>query len=131
MAEAKLATEIINALACAHCGMLFGITADFETRRRKDHQSFYCPNGHTQSYRGENEEDRLKRQLKEEQDRTAWEKRQRERAESNAKGARIAAGKAKAAHARVLARVKAGVCPHCHRTFKQLAAHMKCKHGAK
>lgn len=31
---------------------------------------------------------------------------------------------------RMETRVAAGVCPHCNRTFKQLAAHMKCKHSA-
>jgi hypothetical protein len=28
-----------------------------------------------------------------------------------------------------LKRVQRGVCPHCNRTFQNLAAHMKCKHN--
>ena len=29
---------------------------------------------------------------------------------------------------RLLRRIKAGICPHCHRTFQQLARHMESKH---
>ena len=54
--------------------------------------------------------------------------RQREWAESRARGANIAAGKAKSQAKKMLQRVHAGVCPHCNRTFKQLAQHMKDKH---
>ena len=30
---------------------------------------------------------------------------------------------------RLTKRVENGVCPHCHRTFQQLARHMKSQHG--
>lgn len=52
----------------------------------------------------------------------------REWAESQARGANIAAGKAKAARRRLEHRVNCGVCPHCRRTVKQMAAHIKSKH---
>ena len=39
------------------------------------------------------------------------------------------AAKAKATLSSQTRRVNAGVCIHCNRTFKQLAAHMKCKHS--
>lgn len=52
---------------CCFCGIAFGMTKDFEQRRREDHQSFYCPNGHGQSYRGKTAQqkriDQLKRQV--------------------------------------------------------------------
>jgi len=123
--------ETLESVRCATCGILFGITSDYMRRRRDDHGDFSCPSGHINVYRGQSETDRLRAELANEQHRTAYEKRMREYAEKNAKGARIAAGMAKASLGRTMTRVRAGVCPHCQRTFKQLAAHMKCKHGAK
>ena len=34
------------------CGIVFWITKGFDDRRRSDHKTFYCPNGHTMSYPG-------------------------------------------------------------------------------
>jgi len=125
----------LTVLNCANCGMEFGISVDFETRRRDDHKSFYCPNGHPQSFPGKTENEKEIARLKLELNSRELEaKRATERAkwaESSAHGARISAGRAKAAMARVSARVHAGVCPHCNRTFKQLASHMKQKHQEK
>jgi hypothetical protein len=35
---------------CAACGIEFQITKVLYARRKKDHRSFYCPNGHTLHY---------------------------------------------------------------------------------
>lgn len=55
----------ITILECATCNIVFGIGADFEGRRREDHEHFYCPNGHQNFYNGpteaEKERDRYKR----------------------------------------------------------------------
>ena len=78
----------------------------------------------------ESEVDKLRKQLTDE-------KLKRERAERDTEWARVAERQAEAARAKVekklrlqTRRIEAGVCPHCQRTFKQLAAHMKCKHAA-
>jgi|SRR3990167_10194114 len=34
----------------AGCGVSFWVTEGFDGRRREDHQSFFCPNGHTLTY---------------------------------------------------------------------------------
>jgi hypothetical protein len=118
---------------CCNCGIQFAMPADFQARRRDDHEWFYCPRGHKQHYTGETETARLRRELqavRAEAERTQAYLNSRICAEkSAANGAAIRAGKAKAKLARTLERIGAGVCPHCQRTFKQLAAHMKCKHG--
>lgn len=102
-----------NAVDCANCGMPFGITPDFEQRRRQDHRSFYCPSGHSQSYSQESEEERLRKRLEAEQRQTRMERELRLKAEQQ------------------LSRVQKGVCPKCNRSFKALERHMKTKHGAK
>lgn len=108
--------------------------AALQARRLKDRRDFWCPNGHSQHYTGKSDEakriEELERALAAEKSRADRERSNREWAESRAKGANIAAGKAKAAARRLTHRVECGVCPHCRRTFKQLAAHMRAKHGA-
>lgn len=46
------------------CGLLFAIPTNWDNLRRKDKRSFYCPNGHSMSYRGETKEQKLRKQLK-------------------------------------------------------------------
>lgn len=50
--------------ACARegCGVAFWITENFGDRRRADHRSFHCPNGHSQSYKGETDAQKLVRE---------------------------------------------------------------------
>jgi hypothetical protein len=122
-------------IMCASCGTAFCMESHLHGCRLTDNLNFYCPNGHANVYHG-GEVDRLKRELAEAkaqslraEQRIEQERRTREWAEKRARGANIAAGMAKAAAGRLRARVHAGVCPDCHRTFKQLAAHMKAKHG--
>lgn len=111
---------------CARCGVEFAITGDYEKRRREDKKTFHCPNGHIQYFPGKTPDEReieeLKSQLASETSARKW-------AETRAKGAAVKAGKAKAEKARLERRVNCGVCPHCSRTFRQLAAHMKTKHS--
>lgn len=99
-----------NAIDCARCGMPFGVTPDFQERRRKDHALFYCPHGHSNVYQDETEEEKLRKRLQMSERQTRMEREQREKAE------------------RQLARVNRGVCPKCNRTFKALQRHMATKH---
>lgn len=117
-----------EATTCCNCGVEFASPILFQ--RHRDGEMFYCPNGHGQHYIKTTEQ-RLREELE-------AERRKRENAESDAqwhksqaKGAAIQAGKARAALQRIEKRINAGVCPECHRTFKQLASHMKCKHPDK
>lgn len=49
---------------CANCQVTFAMTEDMIGRRRKDHKTFYCPNGHTNYFAGKTDEEKLKEQLK-------------------------------------------------------------------
>lgn len=124
----------LQAIDCCECGIEFAMTAAFIHTRKTDQVSWFCPNGHKQFFpKGETAEQRqireLKAQAESERQRANRAEESRKWAETNAKGARISAGKALAAKRRLEQRVRCGVCPHCQRTFKQLAAHMKSKHG--
>lgn len=106
---------------CASCGCLFGLEQNMMSRLQESHKNFYCPNQHANCYFGETEADRFKRQMEEQRERANRERDARLREEHTKN---VALGKLRASNARI----KAGVCPCCHRTIAQLAAHMKTKH---
>ena len=106
---------------CCNCGIEFHITDDLYRRRVADRQSFWCPNGHPQSYRGESEAEKQRRRAERaEQSVAMWreEAEQHQRSNTALKGA-ITKMKRRSAH---------GTCPCCHRTFANMARHMRSKH---
>ena len=105
--EVVTITEKLSIENCIACGMAFGMPSAVEKGRRRDHKSFYCPNGHGQHYAAENEEEKLRRQLT---DAMARETSLRDESD------------------RIKRRIANGVCPCCNRTFKHLGRHMKNKH---
>lgn len=118
---------------CCSCGVLFAMTTDFRSEKLKDRndhnrRSFYCPNGHVQWYTGETAEQKLKRELEQERKDKEWYKRNYRAKSEEAKHERNRANGYKGHATRITKRVKAGVCPCCNRTFKQLALHMATQH---
>lgn len=130
--EQKLITE---ECCYAGCGVLFAMTEEFVRERRKDHQWWYCPNGHQQQYSGKNEAEQLREKLEEErrqrqsaEQRVAmWQDEARE-AEERAKRERNRANGYKGHATRITKRAKAGVCPCCNRSFENLRRHMSTQH---
>src|SRR5882757_1310386 len=55
----------MRALTCCHgdCGMTFAVPLWWEQGRRQTKSLWYCPNGHSQSFTGDNEAERLKKEL--------------------------------------------------------------------
>jgi hypothetical protein len=50
---------------CITCGVIFGLPERIREARRNDHKTFYCPNGHTLSYRGETDAEKAEKRAKE------------------------------------------------------------------
>lgn len=128
--EQQLITE-----TCYSCGILFAMTKEFRDERLKDRRSFWCPNGHSQAYVGRTEAQKLKEQLEEErrqrqsaQQRVAYYQDEAREAKERAEHERRRANGYKGHATRITKRAKAGVCPCCNRTFKQLAQHMATQH---
>lgn len=48
---------------CANCGIEFCLPQAVEDKRREDHKTFYCPNGHSNYYPAATEKERRIRQL--------------------------------------------------------------------
>lgn len=105
---------------CYKCGIVFGMPDHYETKRREDGESFWCPNGHSQHY-GEGSNEKLRREnqrLLQRQAELQDERREAERLRD------LAVKR----EGRLKKRIAGGVCPCCHRTVAQMANHMKTKH---
>lgn len=113
---------------CCNCHVPFAMTRDTYNRRREDHKTFYCPNGHPQVYTGKSELqrareeiDRQKRTIEWERERTKQARDERDRKEYER---RAAVGQV----TKIKKRIGRGVCPCCNRTFENLARHMSNQH---
>ena len=107
----------IRLLGCGHYAVL---PPDRWTRLMQTGEQLWCPYGLAVSYT-ETENARLRKQLGTAQE-VANSARQAE------KTTLLMLEAEQRAKQRLLRRVKAGVCPHCHRTFQQVARHMASKH---
>ena len=119
MSTTITATVCFVTTSCSSCGVLFAIPEWLERKRRSDGEHFYCPNGHPLWF-GKSRADKLQEEL----DQKARELRTATCEILNERNAREEAE-------RKLRRVNRGVCPHCRRSFQNLARHMACKHKEK
>jgi DNA repair exonuclease SbcCD ATPase subunit len=121
-------------IECANCITHFAMDEALQRRCRETGRDFYCPNGHINVYR-DNELARLRKereQLKHEADnarkRMTWAERLAETAAQERDQVKKAHAATKGQLTKTRKRIANGVCPCCHRTFKQLASHMAHKH---
>ena len=137
MAKVAVRTEItldyqgaenLVVLACGACGAPLALTEAMQKELRRTHATFWCPNGHTRHYPAETEEERLRSALAEAQQLTNRWKATAENRQSQLYEALDILHTAQQTRNLLEKRVDAGVCTHCHRTFRQLARHMKSKH---
>lgn len=125
MAETLMYSGELTVVTC-WCGVRHAIPSELRreqmrARETGGRQDVYCPLGHSHAPAGESEADKLRRRLEQERDRRARETSRADQAEASA-----AAHKGHAT--RLRRRAKAGTCPCCKRTFKQLARHMETQH---
>jgi len=109
---------------CCTCGIPFGVSKDFNEECRRMGKSFFCPNGHTQSY-GKSAADIVR------EEKAVLERRLQ--AELNeARHLQLVAEKERDSAIRksrkIERRIAKGVCPCCNRTFEDIARHMATKH---
>lgn len=101
----------IAILACAHCSVPFGITVAFQERREEDHASFYCPNGHANVYRGDNTEEKLRKEVERLKRQSQWRLDQMDAARNDAELQRRKAAARKGVITKMKTRIANGVCP--------------------
>jgi hypothetical protein len=110
----------LNPHTCPTCCVVYGLSSELEQRRQETGENWYCPNGHSVVFRKSD---------------VGIEKERREHAEREAAYWQSEADRHSRAHSatkgqltKMRKRIQAGVCPHCNRTFQQLARHMERKH---
>lgn len=134
MAKATTHVITINPHDCPTCGVSYGLTSEYEKRRRADGKSWLCPNGHWVTYmKSDLDREREARKAAEREAaamaaearcaRRQW-KEEQDRHQST----RRSLAATKGVVTRVKRRVGKGVCPCCNRTFQNLARHMESKH---
>lgn len=118
---------------CDGCGVIFAITKQLEERRREDHKSFWCPNGHSMSF-GENTKEKELREAKrkaerEEALRRDYQESLRVRNEELKRTERSLAA-TKGVLTKTKKRAAKGVCPEptCKRSFVNVARHVASQH---
>ena len=47
---------------CINCGITFAMPVDYDKRLYQTKEAFYCPNGHSQSYVGESDQQKLEKE---------------------------------------------------------------------
>lgn len=112
---------------CWSCDLRYYVPATWSQKRRENHDTFYCPQGHPAYFPQDNETEKLRKELE-----------KAERARQMAlETARMEAEQRKKVERKLkttskkLARVENGVCPECNRSFTNVARHMQTKHGVK
>lgn len=113
-------TIMLQEETCCSCSTHFAMDIALHARLKESGGSFYCPNGHAQYYT-ETDVMRLKREKQSLESQLNWAVREAE----SAKREKTAI---KGQLTKTRNRIANGVCPCCHRTFKQLAQHMNNKH---
>jgi hypothetical protein len=124
----RITTSInLETIDCGSCGLTFAVPDTWKSKRVEKGDWFHCPNGHEIRY-GDSENSRLRRELEAEaQRRTRAEERARRATRDRERAERQAAAQ-KGQVTKLKKRAAGGVCPHCNRTFEQLAEHMQSKH---
>lgn len=115
---------VLETVECCSCGVEFGLPSDFNQNRLRDKRAWWCPNGHQQNYTGK----ALDQLLREARDEATAAQQLAQRRTQELDGALDKLAKVRKEQASLTKRVENGVCPHCQRTFRALARHMRSKH---
>ena len=119
-------TDELVVLTC-WCGMNHAVPValrDYQVRQHRDGRevtSIYCPLGHAHAPAGTSEVERERERRRAVEARLAAEQDQHQ-------AERRAHASTKAALTRARRRADRGVCQHCHRSFVDVARHVRSKH---
>ena len=111
------------------CGITFAVPELWQRDKRRSQTVFWCPNGHTQGYYGETEEQKLRKQLEQTQreSRDAWQRVEQLQNDNMDLAKSRAAARGQVTKLRK--KSAAGECPAgCHRWFKDLESHITAEH---
>jgi Zn finger protein HypA/HybF involved in hydrogenase expression len=124
MTKIKLEVELAHQ-QCINCGTHFGVDAYLDKLWRKNGQTFYCPNGHSQHYIiGKTNEQKIK-ELEAQLQEAETDKRY---LNNSLESTRRSLSATKGVLTRTKNRIHKGICPVCNRQFMNLHRHMEGQH---
>lgn len=106
---------------CYKCGMVFAVPRQWNKNKIDNHETFYCPNGHTQHYTGKSKAEKLRIRLEEAE-------RQKRSLQGRLETSKRSHSATKGQLTKTKNRIMNGVCPCCNRSFVNLAKHMRGQH---
>ncbi len=115
----------------AECSIAYAIPEQLRAKAQQEGNgkiSWYCPNGHSVTYNGPGEEDKLREEKIRLEARLSMERRHAGRLSAERDQFKASAAAHKGVATKLKKRVANGVCPCCKRTFKDLARHMEGQH---
>ncbi len=122
----------MTSIVCCKCGIEFHVPDHWDNKRREDHKTFYCPNGHPQGYYGKSQKEKriekLERENREKADQLMCKQTLLDQAREERDLADRRRAAAKGQLTKTKNRIAAGVCPCCNRSFTNVARHMKSQH---
>lgn len=112
----------IEPMTCSECGVVYGLSKEYQKARRDDHREWWCPNKHSQYFPQESEAEKYKREAKWQKDRAAALLAERDGAQASLRATK--------GHVTRLRKVVAsGACPYgCGRRFAGLSEHIAKVH---
>ena len=117
--------QVCAVTQCGTCGVWFTVPVIVYENHRREGGYHFCPNGHARGWRT-GEEERERNALRLERDRL---KQDAARLEDELVAERRRGEAAEKQLLQVRRRATAGVCQCCHRSFANVARHMRNKHG--
>lgn len=120
--------EAVITCCNAQCGISFAVPEWWAKGRRETHATFYCQNGHSQSYQTESNAEKFRRERDIARQQMARVEQEREDQRTRVDKERIRAEKAEQAKKKLEKRTAAGTCPCCQRTFSNMTTHMRKQH---
>ena len=119
----------LTTINCGRCGGIYAINERYRAQKEEEGGSWNCPYCKVGwGYSDNNENSRLRREKAALEQRLREEKIRTQTARVSAQFHKNQAIAYKGHKTRLQKRIKAGVCPCCNRTFKQLAEHMASEH---
>lgn len=113
---------------CCTCGVEVILPQELKRKRVESHASFYCCNGHAQSFVGETELQKAQKLLETERRWREQEKESHARTKAQLEHSDRSRAALRGKVTEIKNRIGNGVCPCCNRSFTNLRRHMGSKH---
>jgi hypothetical protein len=128
MVTLEQVTVSVARIACGGCGGVYAISEKYRKQKEQEGGGWHCPYCQCSWGYWDGENEKLKKQVQEANDRLAGERARHDQTREALAHEKHGARSVRGHLSRVKKRVAAGVCPCCNRTFQNLARHMVGQH---